>query len=310
MNVMTAMNTISRRAAWHDPVGGATYDGLLDLSNNRFGKSDAPCPFCGPSKRAPANRKRRVLRIWSKPGFASYYCARCEAKGWALDKAVHGRGQCNEWQAPSGRDQVDPEDVHHQRQIGRARWLWRHREPIECSPAEIYLRDVRQCDCEFPATFGFLPPLKQGHHPALISGFGIPHEPKQGMLELADLNLRGVHLIRLKPAGSGKAEVQPNKIFVGPSKGWPIVIAPPTDLLGLAITEGIEDALSVHEATGLGVWASGAANRMPALAALIPAYIECVTVYAHDDEVGQRSARALGDALFARGIEVFVEGLL
>ena len=34
--------------------------------------------------------------------------------------------------------------------------------------------------------------------------------------------------------------------------GLPIVVAPVNDSLGLAITEGIEDALSVHEATGFG----------------------------------------------------------
>ena len=154
-----------------------------------------------------------------------------------------------------------------------------------------------------------MPPSKQGHHPALISAFGLS---QSGVLELADLDVRGVHLTFLKPDGTGKADVQPNKIFVGPSKGWPIVIAPPTDLLGLAITEGIEDALSVHQAIDVGVWAAGAANRMPPLAPLVPADIERVTIYAHNDEdgQGQRSALALADALFKRRIEVFVEGLV
>jgi len=45
------------------------------------------------------------------------------------------------------------------------------------------------------------------------------------VLEFSDDELHGVHLTLLKPNGSGKAEVQPNKLFVGPSKGWPIVIA-------------------------------------------------------------------------------------
>jgi hypothetical protein len=161
------------------------------------------------------------------------------------------------------------------------------------------------------ATLGFLPPLKQGHHPALISAFGIPLESEAGVLEIADLNVRGVHLTLLKPDGSDKAEIEPNKIFVGPSKGFPIVIAPPTDLLGLAVTEGIEDALSVHQATGLGVWAAGAANRMPALATQVPTYIDCVTIYAHQDKdgVGQRSVLELAHGLFTRGTEVLLEGL-
>lgn len=40
--------------------------------------------------------------------------------------------------------------------------------------------------------------------------------------------------------------------MIGRSKGAPIVLAPLNDLLGLIVTEGIEDALSAHQATGLG----------------------------------------------------------
>jgi len=281
-----------------------TYDHLLDLCNRRFGASDVPCPFCGPSRHNPANRKRRVLRIWLKPDFATYYCARCEAKGWARDQAANGRQLI-------GSVEVHIGNLYDQRQTEKARWLWRQREPIECSPAEIYLRDIRQCGCEVPATLRFLPPSKQGHHPALISAFGIPHQSGSSLLEVSDDELQGVHLTLLKPNGSGKAEVQPNKLFVGPSKGWPIVIAPPTNPLGLAITEGVEDALSIHQAIDVGIWAAGAANRMPPLAPMIPADVGRVTIYAHNDEdgQGQRSALALADALFRRRIEVFVEGL-
>jgi len=293
------------------PVCDLTYDRLLDLCNRRSGTSDVPCPFCGPNRHHPANRKRCVLRIWLKPGFATYNCQRCKAKGWARDTAANGWRQCNAQQLASGQDQHEADDAHARRQMENARWLWRKREPIEGSPAEKYFRDVRKCFCELPGTLGYLPPLKEGHHPALISAFGLPHASQSGVLELADLDVRGVHLTLLKPDGNGKADVQPNKKFVGPSKGWPIVIAAPTKPLGLAITEGIEDALSVHQAVDVGVWAAGAANRMPPLAELVPAHVGRVTIYAHNDEdgQGQRSALALADVLFKRRIEVFVEGL-
>jgi Toprim domain len=87
------------------------------------------------------------------------------------------------------------------------------------------------------------------------------------------------------------------------------VLAPPNDLLGLAITEGIEDALSVHEATGLGAWAAGSASFLPSIADSVPDYIECVTIYAHLDKAGQNGARGLAEALARRTIEVLVEGL-
>jgi hypothetical protein len=123
----------------------------------------------------------------------------------------------------------------------------------------------------------------------------------------------GVHLTRLLPDGSGKAvfddrDVQA-KIMIGHSAGWPLVLAPPNDLLGLTIAEGIEDALSAYEATGLGAWAAGCATRLPALADAVPSHIDCVTVYAHTDDDGQQHAIELADALVARGFETFIEGL-
>jgi aldose sugar dehydrogenase len=79
----------------------------------------------------------------------------------------------------------------------------------------------------------------------------------------------------------------------GASTGWPIGIAPPNDDLGLAITEGIEDALSVQQAIGLGVWAAGSAGRMPALADKVPDYVEIVNA----DDAGRRGAHALTDPM-------------
>ena len=87
------------------------------------------------------------------------------------------------------------------------------------------------------------------------------------------------------------------------------MLAPPNDLLGMAITEGIEDALTVHQATGLGAWAAGAAGRMPALADTVPRYIECVTICAHADQAGRDGALGLADALDRRCVEVFIEGI-
>jgi Toprim domain len=109
--------------------------------------------------------------------------------------------------------------------------------------------------------------------------------------------------------GSGKAGTERDKTMIGRSIGWPIVVAPPNDLLGLAITEGIEDALSAHEATGLGAWAAGSASRLPALANAVPAYIEAVTIYAHADANGQDGARKLAKALDDYGTEVRIEGM-
>jgi hypothetical protein len=122
--------------------------------------------------------------------------------------------------------------------------------------------------------------------------------------------VRGVHLTRLTAEGAKAPDASGNaKIMLGVCKGAPIVISPPNDLLGMAITEGIEDGLSVFQATGLGVCAAGAAGFMPALAPLIPDYIETVTIYAHDDKAGRDNAITLARALKARGIEVLMQRL-
>jgi hypothetical protein len=137
--------------------------------------------------------------------------------------------------------------------LGKARWLWSNRKPVIGSIAQRYLRDERGYGGPLPATLGFLP-ARGEHPPAMIATFGLAHETEPGVIAIADGAVTGVHLTRLRSDGSGKAEFEdPDenaKIMIGHSAGSPIVLAPPNDLLGLAIAEGIEDGLSVHEIPG------------------------------------------------------------
>jgi hypothetical protein len=150
----------------------------------------------------------------------------------------------------------------------------------------------------------FLPPTKPERHPAMIVAFGIPEEPEPGRLSINDGAVRGVHLTLLKPDGSGKADIEPNKIMVGKSTGSPIVLAPMNDLLGLAIAEGIENALTAYQANGFGVWAAGAAERLPALADIVPDYADCIAIAIDDDEAGRVNSGELARRLLERGLRV------
>jgi hypothetical protein len=48
------------------------------------GPLDHPCPLCGPDRSEEYNRTRPTLRTWKpSPGFITYNCARCGAKGHA-----------------------------------------------------------------------------------------------------------------------------------------------------------------------------------------------------------------------------------
>src|SRR5262249_38958013 len=133
--------------------------------------------------------------------------------------------------------------------LAKARWIWSQRQPLVGTIGERYLRDARGYHGALPATLGFLP-ARGKHGPAMVAAFGFTSEPEPGVLAIADSDLRGIHITRLATDGSSKAGTGNDKTMIGKSAGSPIVLAPPTDMLGLAITEGIEDGLSVHEATG------------------------------------------------------------
>ncbi len=91
-----------------------------------------------------------------------------------------------------------------------------------------------------------------------------------------------------------------------PSLNLPGQHGQPLDLLGLIVCEGIESGLSLHEATGCGVWAAGSSSRLAALADAIPDHADCVTVAADEDEAGKAGAVKLAQRLGARGIHVEV----
>jgi hypothetical protein len=188
-------------------------------------------------------------------------------------------------------------------QLRKAQWFWSRREPIIGSIAEKYLR-ARGYNGPIPKTLAFLPGSAE-YAPALIAPYGIATEPQPGVIAIADNAVLGVHLIKLKPDGSDRLREDPKcKFTIGQGFVAPIVLAPANDLLGMVIAEGIEDALNAHEASGLGAWAAGGANRMPALASLIPSYIECVTILVDDNEAGRVNSHKLVARLRDRKIEI------
>jgi len=279
---------------------------VIDLSTidqatgGRLGTFDTPCPLCSAFRHSAANRRAKVLRIWRlEIGFAGFCCQHCGAKGFARDpnsapldpvKLAEARAEAAE------RDCLSKIE-----RLKKARCLWSQRRPIGGSIAEAYLRKVRGYSGPLSATLGFLPASGR-YPPAMIATFGLAYEVEPGVIAIADEALRGVHLTRLLPDGSDRERGEQAKIMIGNSAGWPIVLAPPNDLLGLAITEGVEDGLSTYEATGLGAWAAGCASRLPGLAYAVPDYIDAVTIFAHEDLDGQWHAAELHLRLQARRI--------
>jgi hypothetical protein len=281
---------------------------LLDLAHiereigAKLGTFDIPCPDCGPLRRSRINQHRKVLRVWRlEPGFASYHCARCGESGFVRDDcAVHHVVPAALARAKA--EAAEREKTSFTERLSKARYLWSRRVPITNTIVETYLRS-RGCNGALPATIGFLPGRGK-HGPAMIAAFGLAEEPEPGVLSIADDAVAGIHITRISIDGAAKAGTDADKIMVGSSLGFPIVLAPVNDLLGLAIAEGIEDALSAHQATGLGAWAAGSASRLPALADAIPTCIEAVTIVVDPDLAGRRHAGELAELLGNRSIEV------
>jgi hypothetical protein len=280
---------------------------------DRAGNHAGPCPRCGGKDR---------FSIYVRK--SAFLCRQCHPKGGGgairLVMFLDGCGFREAVETLIGKRNapvksknilnLSVKDLanYDRRQREKAAWLWSQRLPITDSVAESYLRKIRGITCTLPSTLAFLPVLKREHHPAMISAFGICDEVEPGIIAVPR-EIAAIHLTLLKTDGSGKAEIEPNKIMIGSPGGKPIIVAAANDLLGLTITEGIEDALSAHQATGLGAWVAGAAGFMPKLASAVPDYIDCITINAHADKAGQDGAYKLAAKLRARGIEAIIEGL-
>jgi hypothetical protein len=276
-------------------------------TGGRLGVMNIACPLCGPSRRAEANRRRPVMRVWRlDPSYATFHCCRCGESGSARDGSGARRPIDARALARARAEADERERAGAAERLNKARWLWQRRHPVAGTAAERYLRDARRISLDrWPATLGFLP-ASDRYPPAMIAAFGLAREIEPGVIAIADDAISGVHLTRLLPDGSDRERDDRAKIMIGKSAGWPIVLAPPNDLLGMAITEGIEDALSVHAASGLGAWAAGAASRLPALAGAVPSYIDCVTILVDDNDTGRDNSSKFAERITRRGIEAIL----
>jgi hypothetical protein len=283
---------------------GLDLDVIDRLTGGKVGTFDTPCPFCSEFRSSSVNRRAKVFRIYrTDHDFAGYHCVHCGEKGHARDG--HATPLDPSSLAKARADAAERDRKHKAERLNKARWLWSQRKSITGSIAETYLRRKRGIKCRLPMTLGFL--AAHGEYPpALIAAVGIPCEIEPGIIKIDDDAVRGVHMIRLLPDGSDRERHEEAKKTVGYCVGWPIVLAPANDLLGLAIAEGIENALVAHEATGLGAWAAGGASRLPALADRLPEWIDCVSVIADDDPDGCRHAGELTRRINARGIEAII----
>jgi hypothetical protein len=244
------------------------FEQLHDLCGGRVGRCDVSCMFCGPSRKTPSNRSRRVLRIWNDgDGFITFHCERCGESGYSREEGTGRRP------APRPRREPVKNQEPEKDKSEIARFLWDRSLPAPGTIVETYLRS-RSCWVE-SSSIRFLP-ARDDYEPAMISRFGI------------DGTVTGIHLTRLKPDGSGKAGTDKDKIMLGASIGQPIVVLDNPDHGDLVVTEGIEDALSFATSTGWAAWAAGSAGRISKTVSASTGF-DHVFVAVDDDFAGRRA---------------------
>ena len=236
--------------------------------------------------------------------FATYRCVRCGAHGSVRsDTAVDVSPEEQKRLDGLRRDRERREEAERQQSVAYARFLWSQRRPIEHSPAETYLRQARGYRGRMPSTLASLPPLDRKTFPAVMGVLAPVVEVQPGLI-VPTLDVRGVHVISIRDDGMGKAPIPaPKKTYGKGAAGVvPLTLSAMNDLLGLVIVEGIENGLSVFEATGCGVWVSCGHVFMPKLAKAVPEWVDTVVVIADPDE-GFASAETLVSLLKRRVLD-------
>ena len=176
-----------------------------------------------------------------------------------------------------------------------ARRVWLESAPVAGTLAEIYVHS-RGLTLPVPPTLRFRRLLRHPtgvYAPALIAAVECL---KSGNAVVA------IHRTWLQPDGSGKAALDPPKAALGPIRGGAVRLAPPGETLCLC--EGVETALSVHQATGIPAWAAlGTANL--GLVEL-PEITREVIIAADADEAGERAAQQAAQRFLRGGRRVLV----
>ena len=178
-----------------------------------------------------------------------------------------------------------------------ARRLWGKRRGIKGSPVEVYLASRGITDAP-PPTIAYLPGAL--HTP---SGQRFPCM-LAAVCRVPDRRVGAIHRTFLAPDGSAKASVKPAKMCLGPVRRAAVRLAPAGPKL--AITEGIETALSVLLSTRLPTWATLSAGGIEDLELPpLPLAAEIV-ICADHDTAGIGAAKVAADRFAREGRRVEV----
>jgi putative DNA primase/helicase len=242
--------------------------GQWQLKKTRTGY-EGPCPSCRyPSGFSMTERGNRLL-VYCHAGGCS------QAELWALVQEDGVMRNIIFSQPPPAKAAKVAKDSGEM-----IRRLWKQTVPAQGTLVEHYLNQ-RGYTQVIPPSLRFLPDAwhapSQTSCPAMIAG----------VYRLNDSEPVALHRTYLKSDGSGKAVLTPNKMILGQVAG----AGCPLGQLGeiLAITEGIETGLSVHQQTAIPVWSGLSAAGLQNLT--LPSLVKQVVIFADADLAGIKAAR-------------------
>ena len=140
--------------------------------------------------------------------------------------------------------------------------------------------------------------IPTGQYPAMLSQVMHP-----------TLGLVAIHRTYLAQDSDGKAPVpSPKKlskpIYAGATTGAAIRLYPANSSSPLALAEGIETALAIHQATSTPTWSTISAGGLSSIE--LPKEITAVEIWADPGDVGQQAARQAAERLASEGRTVYV----
>lgn len=265
----------------------------LTLGGRWYGRyGAAPCPVCQPERRKAQNA------LTLADGTGGRLLAHCKEGGCAfLDILAAAGVRAGDYTPPDPATLAQREAERRAEAVKRAeqaKRLWLEAQPIAGTVAEAYLRDARGITCPLPRTLRFHPDCWHGptarRYPAMVSavqGSGLP----------------AVHRTYLRADGSGKADIEGDKLMLGNVQGGAVRLADGPSRL--VVAEGIESGLSLlcglldAPAT---LWAALSTSGLRGLH--LPPQPGRLTIACDGDTAGREAAHALAERAHALGWQV------
>jgi len=254
--------------------------------HGRYGA--APCPVCQPERR----KGQGALTVADgRDGRLLAHCKKA-ACTFADILAAAGIG-AGDYTPPDPATIAQREAERRadaERRAAQAWRCWQDAQPIAGTPAEAYLR-ARGITCDLPDTLRFYPEAWHGptarRHPAMVA-----------LIEGADAF--AVHRTYLRPDGTGKAGLDPDKAMLGAVAGGAVRLTDGPD--ALVVAEGIETGLALASGLLRGPAAVWAALSTPGVRGLrLPPEPGRLTIAPDGDRAGHEAAHALAERSHALG---------